>query len=441
MSNKVTEILVFSNQIFSIKLFYLLRLMMCFLITLAFFLHARVAQSQFFPPLSTQGSRIIDQNNADFILKGVNWWGINGSHIPYSQDHSKGTNTHAMPFGVHIQDIDTIITAVKNAGFNTIRLPFSNQMLHDNSKTEKEWVGPNTDLIGLTPLQVMDVIVEKLTDNGLFVLLNNHSTTTHWCCNYDFNGLWFGKNEFYAQTTEQWIADWQMLAGRYKENKLVVGADLRNEVRPLRKKGLPLPKNPNWGRKNKRDWHKAATQAGNAIHQIQPNWLIVVEGINARVHFLTQLTFPHLKPVVKKPIKLTVPNKLVYEVHNYSFSWIKANLLREKKQKKYGSVSSEYRKSEYERNWGFVMDDDFENATPVLLGEFGCSSLGSDVEPWLKDLTDFVQYKKMGFCWWTLEEELTNEGSYGIMNENLSKINVFEDWRGKYLRELLEMRK
>ena len=87
------------------------------------------------------------------------------------------------------------------------------------------------------------------------------------------------------------------------------------------------------------------------------------------------------------------------------------------------------------------MDDDFENTTPVLLGEFGCSSLGSDVEPWLKDLTDFVQYKKMGFCWWTLEEELTNEGSYGIMNENLSKINVFEDWRGKYLRELLDMRK
>jgi len=144
---------------------------------------------------------------------------------------------------------------------------------------------------------------------------------------------------------------------------------------------------------------------------------------------------------VKKPVKLQVSNKVVYEVHNYSFSWIKANLLRQKKQKKYGSVSSELRKAEYERNWGFVMNENFEHVAPVLLGEFGCSSLGIDVEPWLKDLTDFVQDKKMGFCWWTLEEELTNEGSYGIMNENLSKINVFEDWRGKYLRELLDMRK
>jgi hypothetical protein len=27
------------------------------------------------------------------------------------------------------------------------------------------------------------------------------------------------------------------------------------------------------------------------------------------------------------------------------------------------------------------------------------------------------------------------------MNADLSKINVFEDWRGKYLMELLEMRR
>lgn len=383
---------------------------------------------------------IIDNSGKDFTLKGVNWWGINGSHIPYSKDHSKGINTHAMPFGVHVQHIDTIILAIINAGFNTIRLPFSNQMLHDSTKALIDWVGPNHELIGLTPLQVMDVVIEKLTSRGLFVLLNNHSTTIHWCCNYDFNGLWFGRNDFYSQTTDDWISDWKMLAKRYHNNPFVIGADLRNEVRPLRKNGLPLPKNPNWGRKNKRDWHLAASRAGNAIHEIQPNWLIVVEGINARVHFFCQLTFPHLKPVVKKPIKLNVSNKLVYEVHNYSFSWIKANLLREKNQKKYGFVSSDVRKAEYERNWGFVMNKDFQNVTPVILGEFGCSSQGAEVEPWLNDLTSYVLEKKMGFCWWTLEEEVSNEGSYGIMNSELNKINVFDDWRGKYLKKLLEVR-
>lgn len=394
---------------------------------------------QTFPPLSTSGPKIIDKVGNEFILKGINWWGINGSHIPYSNEHSKGTNTHAMPFGLHVQKLDTIIQAIKLAGFNTIRLPFSNQMLHDTTKTQTEWVGSNTDLVGLTPIEVMDVVVQKLTEQGLFVLLNNHSTTTHWCCNYDFNGLWYGKNKFYSQTTNDWIDDWKMLAKRYQNNPYVIGSDLRNEVRPLRKNRLPLPKNPNWGRKNKRDWHLAATEAGNSIHEINPNWLIVVEGINARVHFLSQLSFPHLKPISKKPIKLKNPNKLVYEVHNYSFSWIKANILFEKRQMKYGNVNSEKRKYEYERNWGFVLNPKFKNCAPVILGEFGCSSLGNDVEPWLKDLSAYVLEKKMGFCWWTLEEELQNEGSYGIMNSELNTINVFSDWRGPYLRKLLDM--
>jgi endoglucanase len=241
-------------------------------------------------PLLTASGRIVDANGDDFILKGVNWWGANGSQYPYSADHSKGTDTHAMPFGIHVQHIDTIVRAIKNAGFNTVRLPFSNEMLHDKTPTEATWVGPNTTLIGRTPFEVFDTIVQKLTNAGIFVLLNNHSTTTHWCCNYDFNGLWFGKNPYYSQTSEQWIADWQMMATRYADNSKVIGADLRNEVRPLRMQHIPLPKNPNWGRKNKRDWHKYATLAGNAIHAVNPRLLIVVEGINAQVRFLSHLT-------------------------------------------------------------------------------------------------------------------------------------------------------
>jgi len=124
---------------------------------------------QFIPPFKTNGPKIVDAKNSEFILKGINWWGINGSHIPYSNDHSKGTNTHGMSFGLHVQQIDTIISAIKKAGFNTIRLPLSNQILHDTTKILAEWVGPNADLIGLTPIEVMDVIVKKLTNQGLFV--------------------------------------------------------------------------------------------------------------------------------------------------------------------------------------------------------------------------------------------------------------------------------
>lgn len=389
-------------------------------------------------PLSTQSGRIIDAEGKDFIIKGVNWWGANGSQYPYNKNHSKNTDTHAMPFGLHVQKLETIAELIKNAGFNSVRLPFSNQMLHDNTKVLEEWVGPNQQLIGLTPLEVMDKIINALTDKGIYVLLNNHSTTTHWCCNYDFNGLWYGKNKHYSQSPKQWVEDWKMLAKRYKNNPLVIGADLRNEVRPMRMRYIPLPKNPKWGTKTKNDWHKWATLAGNAILKENPNLLIVVEGINAQTKHLTKLKFPHLLPVIKKPVVLELSNKLVYEVHNYTFSWVKANLLKPKKQIRYQDLSSSERKKLYEKYWGFVAKNNFKYSTPVIVGEFGCSSLDEGSKEWLKDLTDYIADNKLGFCWWTLEEELDNKGSYGLMNAKMDQFDVMEDWRWKYLSNIIK---
>jgi aryl-phospho-beta-D-glucosidase BglC (GH1 family) len=385
------------------------------------------------PPLSTRGSHLIDANESVFSMRGVNWWGANGSQYPYSEFHSKGINTHAMPFGIHLQHIDTIMAAIKSAGFNTLRLPFSNQMLHDTTRAKKEWVGPNTFLLNKTPLEVLDEVITRLSDAGICVLLNNHSTTTHWCCNFDYNGLWFGKNKYYDQTTKQWINDWKFLANRYKSNLWVIGADLRNEVRPQRTPYF-LPKNANWGRKNKKDWHRAATQAGDAIHALNPNWLIVVEGINARVNPFMQLSFPHLKSVRKKPVILKIPNKLVYEVHNYSFSWTKANILRMKKSTTYNDLSTEQRMKYYEQNWGYITKME-GSATPVIVGEFGCSVNDKHAEEWLRDLTLYMSQNSIGSCWWTLEEEIAEPSSYGILNDTLNEINVFKDWRGTHLQK------
>jgi endoglucanase len=391
------------------------------------------------PPFRTKGADIIDSEGKVFLIKGVNWWGANGSKFPYSDNH-KNVDTHSMPFGLQFQKADTIIKAIKEAGFNTVRLPFSNQLLYDSLKISKDWVGPNVEFTGLTALQVFDIIVKKISDAGIFILLNNHSTTTHWCCNYDYNGLWFGKNKFHSQNTKKWINDWKMLAKRYKKNPYVIAADLRNEVRPMRANFIPLPINPNWGHKNKKDWHRQATKAGNAIHEVNPELLIIVEGINARSLGFVKLQFPHLKPVQKKPIELKLGGKLVYEVHNYSFNWVKANLLYPKKQIRYKNLNREERWKEYDKNWGFVTNKDFEHNAPVLLGEFGCSGKSDDDKEWLRDLTDYLRNKKIGFCWWTLEEDLNDEGSYGIMNPQLNRINFDKDWRSQFLAPLLNQK-
>jgi len=56
----------------------------------------------------------------------------------------------------------------------------------------------------------------------------------------------------------------------------------------------------------------AAENIGNQIQKIAPHWLIIVGGINYQL----DLTGVH-----QHPIRLNIPNKLVYTGHFYGFSW------------------------------------------------------------------------------------------------------------------------
>lgn len=82
--------------------------------------------------------------------------------------------------------------------------------------------------------------------------------------------------------------------------------DLRNEVRKSHM-GTPT-----WGDGSATDWKKAAEKIGNDILDIAPHWLIIVGGIDYQL----DLTGAH-----QFPVKLKVPNKLIYSGHFYGFSW------------------------------------------------------------------------------------------------------------------------
>lgn len=82
--------------------------------------------------------------------------------------------------------------------------------------------------------------------------------------------------------------------------------DLRNEVRKSHMGS------PTWGDGSATDWKKAAETIGNDILDIAPHWLIIVGGIDYQL----DLTGVH-----QFPIKLKVPNKLIYSGHFYGFSW------------------------------------------------------------------------------------------------------------------------
>src|SRR5690349_24209105 len=66
----------------------------------------------------TSGNQILDSNNQPVRIAGINWYGFE--------------TTDAIAHGLWAQDYHTIINNIKALGYNTIRLPFSNQMVESN---------------------------------------------------------------------------------------------------------------------------------------------------------------------------------------------------------------------------------------------------------------------------------------------------------------------
>ena len=108
---------------------------------------------------------------------------------------------------------------------NCVRLTYSLQLYFDNTVIKEKYLKANPELIGKTAMQIFDFTVQTLTEVGLMVILNNHTSTSQWCCsNDDGDGLWWSykypENKFFECAEE--------FAMRYKNNPLVIGMDLRN---------------------------------------------------------------------------------------------------------------------------------------------------------------------------------------------------------------------
>jgi aryl-phospho-beta-D-glucosidase BglC (GH1 family) len=375
-------------------------------------------------PLSTAGRYVVDAQGERFKLRSANWYGF----------HNEGQVLK----GLDRQPLDHMIQLFKAWGFNSVRLTFSNQMLHETRPVDDNTVAANPEFRGMVPLQVFDAVIARLTASGVAVILNNHTTSSEWCCNFDNNALWHNEGaNTYSQSTEQWIQDWLMLTRRYQDNKMVVGADLRNEVRTGKYRNTIIPVFPNWGQGDGNDWHKAATDAGNRILAVNPDLLIIVEGINwtGAIPLLGSGERPHLKPVSGRPVNLIVPNKLVYAAHNYSFTG--PNHTGDDKTSpgkiRYGQMDEGSLRATLDQEFGYVLNQGQYFTAPVWVSEFGAA--GAEGDPanraWFSYLVRYLVDKDMDFAYWPFNHE-----GYGLVSEDYSR-NLTDDWRYPELYRLL----
>src|SRR5215471_9457156 len=165
---------------------------------------ASAAGSGFF---HTSGNQILDANNQPVRIAGVNWFGFETANY--------------VPHGLWSRDYKDMMNQMKSLGYNTIRLPYSDDIFKAGTTPNSiNFYQMNTDLQGLTSLQVMDKIVNYAGSIGLRVILDRHRP--------DASGqtaLWYTS----SVPESTWIADLKALATRYLNNPAVIGIDLHNE--------------------------------------------------------------------------------------------------------------------------------------------------------------------------------------------------------------------
>ena len=349
----------------------------------------------------TSGNQILDSGGNPVRIAGINWYGF---ETPDEIAH-----------GLWAQDYHAIINDIRNLGYNTIRIPFSNQMVETPIVPQNlsfyNATGPiNTDLEGLNALQILDKIITYAGQEGLKVILDDHRSEAGESA--EANGLWYTS----TYTSQDWVNDWVTLAKRYAGNPTVVGFDLRNE--PHTPAGDTYAQGATWGTGDaSTDVRLAYEQAGNAILAADPDALIFCEGIseNPTASGGTNSTWwgGDLAEAGQYPVTLSSPGHVVYSAHDYGPSLFQQAWFN-------SATTPASLDAVWNANWGYLYAD---GTAPVWVGEFGTDNTAADVESgaagsqgqWFESLVAYLSAKPwMGWTYWALN----GEDSYDLLDSN-----------------------
>lgn len=351
-------------------------------------------------PLRTRGRNIVDARGRRFKLSSINWYGASDELF--------------VPGGLDVQHRDVICQTIKKLGFNSVRLPYADELVYKNPKIEDRLLLANPDLFGARALDVLAAVTNALTENGIAVIMNNHITSATWCCGADPCDAGWANDHLgpicpVKQTEEQWIRNWETVMLPHVDNPLVIGVDLRNEVRGL------------WGTMPWSKWAAAAERCGNRLLKMNTDWLVIVEGTESA---------NDVSGARKRPVKLDVDDRLVYSAHIYAWSG-------------WGSTEGRFLKRPYESfvktmryNWAYLLEQD---VAPVWIGEIG-SPRRPDVggHRYWDNMMTYLKKIDADFGYWAINPRKpkgNSPESYSLVEDDW--VTPILDYRMKDMTELM----
>ena len=344
--------------------------------------------------LTSSGNKLYDVSGDEVRLTGVNWFGFETAL--YS------------PHGIWTRDMKSVLQQIKNLGFNTVRVPWCNEMLDPGASVSINSYGTDAysgvspmnaeEATATTPIELLDIFVDWCQENDMKIVLDNHSRAADA---FLVEGSWF--TDEYSE--ERWINDWMFLAERYKGKSAVVAMDLNNE-----------PHGSTWGNSNpSTDWNKAAERCGNAVLSVNPDVLIIVEGVG-EFEGDSYWWGGQLMGAASYPVVLSDPSKLVYSAHEYG-----------------PEVSQQdwFEDPTFPNNMPQIWEDHFDylyesETSPIFVGEFGIKNqdaFDGIAYTWFTEYMDFMG-DRYSWTFWSMNPNSGDTG--GILQDDWTSVNQWK---------------
>lgn len=376
--------------------------------------------------LHAEGSRLYDMNGNEVWLTGANWFGFNCgencAHYLWSAD------------------VDDVLSSIADHGVNVIRFPISSELIiswMNGTPNEVSSVSANNDpyyAINVdfcnedgsmkNSMEIFDIIMQKCKKYGLKAFIDIHSPHSD-NSGHDYN-LWYGKEtaDGTMVTTDLWIDSLVWLADKYKNDDTLLAYDLKNEPHGKGQEGSSAAK---WDDStDENNWAYAATKCANAILNVNPNALILIEGVEQSLSgaqagdywgmgdrkenspYIGAWWGGNLRGVKDNPV---IPDsgtsQIVYSPHDYGPSvydqtWFQKDFTTQ-------TLLDDY----WYDTWAYI---NAEEIAPLLIGEWGGHMDDGDNQKWMTLLRDYMIDNHINHTFWCLN---INSGDTGGLWQDL----------------------
>lgn len=397
--------------------------------------------------LHTNGKNIVDKKGNVVRLTGANWFGFNcGERL-----------LHGLGWGA---DLNKVLKQCADRGINLLRIPVSTELLLEWKKgktvatnfSNSPYFKENPALVNkngssMNNWQVFKKMMKLCKKYGIKVMVDVHSAKA------DNSGhnypMWY--NTEAGISTQDWIDGWVWLVRQFKNDDTLIACDLENEPHGKRDEAQFAK----WdGSKDKNNWRYAAIKCGEAILKVNPNLLIVVEGIeqtpktghtykeaakkdasSAYTNYNGAWWGGNLRKASKYPVKFSKKawnKQVVYSPHDYGpavyqQTWFQKNF-----------TEKTLRKDYWYDAWGYLVE---KKKTPLLMGEWGGFLDGGKNEKWMNCLASYMNKQNISHTFWCINPNSGDTG--GLLNNDwkswdekkykILKKTLWKDKKGRFI--------